>query len=133
MIALDTNILIRYFTGDNAKQHESATSLIEKCQHSNTKIFICNIVLCELIWSLSSGNYKYSKAQLCDVLQKLLDSKEIEIEKYQVVSLALDDYRIGNADFSDYLIARLSIDGGANKLYSFDKKAAKHKYIELIK
>jgi len=57
MIALDTNILVRYLTQDDEQQWQQAVTLIQE----NQPCFIANIVVCELVWVLRRGNYGFSK------------------------------------------------------------------------
>jgi predicted nucleic-acid-binding protein len=48
VIGLDTNVLVRYLTQDDDKQWKQAVEIIE----SGEQCFICNVVLCEVIWVL---------------------------------------------------------------------------------
>ena len=63
MIAIDTNILVRYITQDDEIQSKAAEDLLSGYNEKPQSIFINNIVLCELIWVLERG-YKYSKGVL---------------------------------------------------------------------
>ena len=49
MIAIDTNILVRYLTQDDPKQAKAADKLLKKYFGKSLSIFINNIVICELI------------------------------------------------------------------------------------
>ncbi len=63
MIAVDTNILVRYITNDDKEQSILAAQLLDSHAGQERSIFINNIVLCELIWVLAKG-YKYKKSKL---------------------------------------------------------------------
>ena len=52
MIAIDTNILVRYITQDDLQQAEAAENLLAIYNNKPQSIFINNIVLCEFIWVL---------------------------------------------------------------------------------
>jgi len=45
---------------------------------------------------------------------------------------ALQWYRLGNADFADYLIAALNREAGAAPTYAFDERAASSSAFVLI-
>ena len=63
MIAVDTNVLIRYITSEDKEQSIIATKLLDSYIGKEKAIFINNIVLCELVWVLVKG-YKYQKEQI---------------------------------------------------------------------
>ncbi|WP_231555820.1 PIN domain-containing protein [Rickettsia hoogstraalii] len=84
MIGIDTNILIRYLTGDYKVQSIKAIELIEKYSGKENSIFINNIVICELVWVLERG-YKYSKEQIISVLKEIFSTVEFSFENQQVL------------------------------------------------
>ena len=71
MIALDTNVLVRYLVDDEpVEQCECAAALIEGTHDSGTPIFLSNIVLCELVWVLESC-YGLPDPKIADTLENL--------------------------------------------------------------
>ena len=60
MIGLDTNVLVRYVTQDDAEQARLAGRLLEHTLNPRNPGFVANIVLCELVWVLESG-YGYAR------------------------------------------------------------------------
>ncbi|MEQ8537686.1 MAG: type II toxin-antitoxin system VapC family toxin [Coleofasciculus sp. D1-CHI-01] len=70
MIGLDTNILVRYLTQDDEQQWQQAVTLIQQ----NQPCFIANIVLCELVWVLKGGNYRFHKDEIINTLEAMLHS-----------------------------------------------------------
>ncbi len=85
MIGLDTNVLIRYLTADNAEQFQRAAQLIEQL---GTKFYINHIVLCELVWVLNRA-YHYDKATIILVLEKITNTEQWVIEEQQIVQQAI--------------------------------------------
>jgi len=118
MIGLDTNILVRYLTRDDEYQWRQASDLIQQ----NQPCFITNIVLCELVWVLRGANYRLSKDKIINVLEAMLHSAAFEFENRSTVDLALQRYKRGKADFSDYLIGVTSRQAGCTETASFDGK-----------
>lgn len=104
MIGLDTNILVRYLTRDDEQQWQQAVLVI---QH-NQPCFVTNIVLCEVVWVLRGATYGFRKAEIINTLKAMLHSAAFEFESRSTVDQALQRYKKGKADFSDYLIGSVS-------------------------
>jgi predicted nucleic-acid-binding protein len=125
MIGLDTNVLVRYITQDDPEQAARATRLIETRCSSASPGRVALIVLCELAWVLRRA-YGCSKPQVVAVLDQILVTAELTIENDGVAFQALDAYREGPADFSDYLLALSNRDAGCETTYSFDTRLCAH-------
>ena len=118
MIGLDTNILVRYLTRDDEHQWQQASKLILE----NQPCFITNIVLCELVWVLRGTKYRFQKDEVINVLEAMLHSAAFEFENRSILDQALQRYKQGKADFSDYLIGATSRQAGCTETASFDGK-----------
>ena len=125
MIAIDTNILVRYITQDDLQQAEAAENLLAIYNNKPQSIFINNIVLCEFIWVLEKG-YKYTQQQISSTIRIILSTEEFVFEYHNVLWLALEDYEHNKADFSDSLISKLNYNLGYKQTFSFDKSAIKN-------
>lgn len=120
MKGLDTNILVRYFVQDDPAQGEKVTQFIEKTVAEGETCFINNIVLCELVWVLESA-YGYSKAEIAELLEKVLKTSIFNFENKDAVWWSLREYKKSKADFSDCLISRQNKTHGCGETVSFDK------------
>lgn len=120
MKGLDTNILVRYLVRDDQKQAEKASSLINKVSSSGEFCYINAIVLCELVWVLESA-YCYSKKEIADVMDKILVTRQFQIDRKDIVIHALREYREGKGDLADYLIGRSNRAAGSDSTATFDK------------
>jgi len=133
LIAVDTNILLRYLLDDNKVQAAKAEKLIA----GKVPVLITDIVLVETIWTLKGKKYQLGKSELAAVIQQLFKEPNIRFEDGQTVWQALNDYRKVKpirgkaADFSDALIVRKAYfvaSGHATDLkgvYTFDLAAQK--------
>lgn len=119
MTGLDTNVLVRYLVKDDQKQGDRAASFIRTKIDSGESCYLNYIVLCELVWVLESA-YRYKKYEIVNVLEKLLITKQFEIEDRDIVRHALNEYKIGNGDMADYLIGWLNRSKGCNSTATFD-------------
>jgi predicted nucleic-acid-binding protein len=118
MIGLDTNISVRYLTRDDERQWGQASEIIQQ----NQPCFIANIVLCELVWVLRGTHYRFQKPEVIETLEAMLHSPAFEFESRSTVDQALQRYKQGKADFSDYLIGSVSRQVGCTETVSFDGK-----------
>ncbi|MEM9214403.1 MAG: type II toxin-antitoxin system VapC family toxin [Cyanobacteria bacterium P01_F01_bin.150] len=129
MIGLDTNILVRYLTRDDEQQWQQADQLIQQ----NQPCFISNIVLCELVWVLRGNNYRFQKVEIISVLEAMLHSAAFAFENRSTADQALQRYKQGKADFSDYLIGAISKQIGCTETASFDRKLKGEKGFRWLK
>ena len=131
MIGLDTNVFIRYIVQDDEQQAQLATDVIENQCSVENPAFINEITLCEIVWVLKRA-YRYDKAIILAVLKQLLSESEVYISSHAEAWEAYSDYETGNADFSDYFIARINKKMGCPFTFSFDKKACQHENFKLL-
>ena len=131
MTGLDTNVLVRYVMQDDPRQSSRATSLIESLKPEDPG-FVSVVVLVELVWVLS-GSYGLDRAQVATVLSTLLRSKELVIERADLVTQALRRYSANGAEFADALIERLSAAAGCSATMTFDAGAVKAAGMTLVR
>ena len=132
MIGIDTNVLIRYIVQDDPRQAGAATRFVERACTAESPGFVGLIVLCECVWVLTSA-YGYLRSDVSKVLAQILRVAQFRVENPQAVWRALDDYRDGGADFSDYLIGWLYLGHGCERTVTFDRSAAKAEGFELLR
>ena len=123
MIALDTNVLVRYLVRDDVEQAEAARSLLESLTVEHPG-YICREVTVEIVWVLERA-YGYSRDQIATILEELVATEELIIEATDDVGRAASSYRTGGAGFSDLMILAAAEQVGARPLYTFDQKAAR--------
>ncbi|HTA48571.1 MAG TPA: type II toxin-antitoxin system VapC family toxin [Verrucomicrobiae bacterium] len=122
MIGLDTNVLVRYLTHDEPKQTAAAMRVMNSLSFESPG-FLSLIVISELVWVLGIS-YRYQKKEIEQVLENLLRSKELVIERADIVSQASRAFRAGRADFADYLIERCGHAAECQFTLTFDQEAA---------
>jgi predicted nucleic-acid-binding protein len=125
MIAVDTNVLLRYLLDDDAEQSPRAARLFRK----DDGILVTDVVLAETLWTLAGRKYRASRADLATVVDSLFREPVVEFEDRQAVWRALGDFETTAADFQDALILRKA-QGVAERaeeplsaLYTFDVAA----------
>lgn len=120
MIALDTNVLVRLLVDDDAAQGKAALDLLVRCHDAGRRCLVTLVVLCELEWVLDAA-YKVPRGSIADALAKILLDPGLEIESRPVVEGALEQYRQGKGDLSDYLLGARAAELGAETMYTFDR------------
>ena len=128
MIGLDTNILVRYLTKDDEKQWKQAAEIIERGE----QCFVANIVLCELVWVLRGNPYQFNREEISNTIDLMLQCSVFELENRSVVYQALQRFKQGSADFSDYLIGAIAQDYGCSSTATFDRKLRSEKGFDLF-
>ncbi len=131
MKGIDTNLLVRYLVKDDKRQAKTASDCIQKIIAAGESCFINIVVLCELIWVLESA-YRFHRKEIADVCEKILITKQFEIESKEIVRLALNDYRTGKADFADYIIGRVNRLKGCDFTFTFDRSLKKESGFVLL-
>ncbi len=120
MRALDTNILVRFVTNDDARQAAAADRLFAESHSNREHLFISVPVICELVWVLRNG-LRQSRTDIAKVVDRLIEDDLFQIEHGPLVLRALNRYREGRADFADYLIGELGQHAGCRDTVTFDR------------
>jgi len=120
VIALDTNVLLRFLTRDDAEQSSVVDKLIETL-NAERGAFVSRDVMLELVWVLGKG-YGYRRAEISRAFQALMEAEEFMIEDEAAVHQALDANVQGGAGFADHFILRVIRARGCHALTTFERK-----------
>ena len=131
MIGLDTNIVVRYLTHDDAAQTAAAVRLIDSLSQDSPG-FLSLIVIAELVGVLEVS-YRFKKNEIEHVLDTLLRSKELVIERAEIVAQALREFSASRADFADCLIERSGHAAECQYTVTFDQNAASSAGMKLLR
>jgi predicted nucleic-acid-binding protein len=117
-IAVDTNVLVRAMTGDDARQARIAQAELAQAD----LVTLAIPALCELVWVLSQG-YRIPAAEIGEGIRRLINTPNVVVNRPAVeAGLTLLD---AGGDFADAIIAYEGAWLGAETFISFDKKAAR--------
>ena len=130
MIAIDTNVLVRFLTQDDPDQARTATGFMNGLRE-NDPGFISREVMVELVWVLERA-YGFSRAEVAGALEGLLSATEIVVEEADDTGRAVFRYRDGGFGFADLMIAAAARRADAIPLVTFDRKAAQIPGVELL-
>lgn len=131
MIALDTNVLIRFLVRDDEKQAQIVYARFKQAESAREALFVPLLVALETIWVLESA-YDRSRQDILDAFDDLKSMPILEFEKVQVLQSLLAAGRKSNADLADLLIALTAQSCGCTSGFTFDKKAARFPFFRLL-
>lgn len=116
MIAIDTNLIVRYLTRDHAAQSARARAVID-----GESVFVAVTVLLEVEWVLRSA-YGYQASDIVPALRVFAGLPTVTVEDDAMVAAALDLAERG-MDFADAL--HLTRSGHCEAFVTFDRKLVK--------
>lgn len=117
MRAIDTNVLVRYLVGDDARQAQAARRLVE-----HEPVWLGLTVLLEAIWVLESA-YAFPPAAIAEGVELFLGLPNVHVEGATQVARALEAQR-GGAEFADALHVACSVPSAAS-FATFDRHLAR--------
>jgi len=119
MRAVDTNVLVRLVSRDDAKQAAAAEEFIEG------GAWVSHLVLMEATWVLSAV-YDVGAPDLAVAIEMLLNHKSLTVQDADVVALALQQFQAKPAlGFSDCLVLEVARKAGHLPLGTFDRNLGK--------
>jgi predicted nucleic-acid-binding protein len=122
MIGLDTNVLVRYLTLDDARQAALAVGILDSLT-TDSPGFVSLVAIIELVWVLESS-YHFRKDRIIETIDGLLRSQELAVERADAVRQALRRFAVSRADFADCLIERCGREAECQSTVTFDRRAA---------
>jgi predicted nucleic-acid-binding protein len=127
VIALDTNVLVRYFVGDDAGQAAVARRVIEETLTASEPGFVSLIVLVELSWVLDRV-YACPAGQIASIFSELIASPTIMVEQSAAVASAI---ALPHDDLADSLLHEIGRAHGCARTITFDRKFARLPGVDL--
>ncbi len=130
MIALDTNVLVRYLVRDDVQQAEAARTLLESLT-IDCPGYVCREVIVELVWVLERA-YRFPRKRIATILEQLVATDGLVVEEADDVARAAFRYQAHGSGFSDLMILAAAERSQAHPLYTFDKKATRLEGVTLL-
>lgn len=116
MRAVDTNVLLRLLTRDDARQVAAAEEFVR------AGAWVSHVVLSEVAWALESL-YSMRGGEIADAMEMLLEQQSIAMQDPEVVRAAVSGLRSRPAvGFSDHLILAIARKAGHLPLGTFDRR-----------
>jgi predicted nucleic-acid-binding protein len=127
MRAVDTNLLVRLVTRDDARQTGAAEAFVA------AGAWVSQLVLVEAMWVLAAI-YDLAPDKLATAVEMLLHHQHLTVQDAEVAAAALDRFRRRPAlGFSDCLILEAARKAGHLPLGTFDRELAKQEGTQRLK
>lgn len=115
MRAVDTNVLVRLVTRDDAKQVATAEAFVAR------GAWVPHLVLAEAAWVLTSV-YNRRPEEIATAIEMLLNHEHLTLQDPEVVAAAVAGFRKRPAlGFSDCLVLEVARKAGHLPLGTFDR------------
>jgi len=124
MIALHTNVLLRYLAQDDPAQSPKATQIVERLLTREEPGFVSLVCILEAVWVLGSL-YKRSRWEIADHIEMILAADTLQVQNEQEIYQGVIALRNGTGTFEDALIGGLGAWWGCSATLTFDQNAAR--------
>ena len=126
MRAVDTNVLVRLVTRDDAKQVAAAEAFVER------GAWVSHLVLAEATWVLTSV-YERAPDEIAKAVEMLLNHQQLTLPDSEAVAAAVEHFRRRPAlGFSDCLVLEVARKAGHVPLGTFDRHLARLEGVEKL-
>lgn len=117
---MDTNILLRFFTGDDSQKAQQALNLFMRIERGEEKVITSSSVIFETVYTLQSF-YKLPRVEIKDKLLPIISMRGIHLPDKSVYYRAFDLYVTKNISFADAYNAAYMISEEIFNIYSWDR------------
>lgn len=131
MKAIDTNVLVRFLVNDDQKQAQAVRRIFSRAEEQDEVFFVPLLAVMETIWVLDAA-YEVSRSDILAVFNDLLLLPILEFEHRSALQNMVSVAAANTFDLADLLIAETARLAGCHKVLTFDKKAAKSEFFELV-
>ena len=121
---LDTNVILRYLTGDDEARAQACYQLFQRVQRGEEELATCEAIVAEVVYVLSSPRlpYRLDHAQIRARLLPILTLRALKLPHKLVCLRALDVYASsGRLDFEDALAVAHMERRGTREIVSYDR------------
>jgi predicted nucleic-acid-binding protein len=129
MIAVDTNVLVRYLAQDDPDQARIAEAIIDGAAERDDTLFVSDVVLAETAWVLTR-TYRVSRSTLAEIVHRLADARHVAFRNDDRVRVVAIAFAQGSGDFADYLVRELAHEAGCSRVATFDRTLWKEEGFE---
>jgi predicted nucleic acid-binding protein len=127
---VDTNVLIRFFTGEPREMAAKARYLVERADNGDVVLVVLPVIVAEVVYTLESF-YEMERKDVASKLLSFLQSRGIEPTESNRIMDALTRCRDRNAHFADAYLASAAVEL-ENPIASFDRDFDKFKDVRRI-
>ena len=129
---LDTNVILRFLTGEPEEQAERARTLFEQSESGVLTIRILPLVIAEVVFVLTGKHYQMDRADVVEALILFLENPSFDVSDRDSLIRGLRIFKQHNIDYADaYLAAEAQASDCG--IASFDQDFLKISGLDLYK
>lgn len=128
---IDTNIILRFLTGEPEAQAEQARQIFEQSDSGVCSLRILPLVVAEVVFVLSGKHYNLLRADIARELILFLQNPNLDVEDRDALLLALDLFAEHKIDYADAYLAAVARTHG-HGIASFDQDFKKIPELDLL-
>lgn len=113
---LDTNVLVRHFTGDPPGQARRATRFLAESDN----LIVADLILAELVYVLESF-YRVNRTEVAQMARSVVDFPAVEVADPDLFHRTIEIYEIERLDFADAYLVASAERAGVEEIVSFDR------------
>jgi predicted nucleic-acid-binding protein len=132
LIGIDTSVLVRHFTQDDAEQAAIAGRFLLRELSNDRPGHVSLVALAEMSWVLRS-RYKTARDEIITIIESLLAAPNLRVQDENAVWAALDECESSKVGVADALIAAVDRLHGCSHTVSFDSKACRISGMTLLR
>ena len=115
---IDTNVLLRFFVGDNPSQQKQAEQWLKQAEAGQRSLLVSSLVIAETCFVLESF-YKHQREDIANILEIFISQPWLKIPEREILLGLWSWYRQGLHFVDSYLLSWSQVkDGG---LLTFDQ------------
>ena len=118
---IDTNLLVRYLTEDDAAKANDVRRLLVRAGKGEVRLLVPSVVIAELVWVLQSY-YKLERQEIGPLLHAILHTRGLEVGDKALVADAVAVYLDTSMDFIDAWVVAFARAADVRSIYTFDRK-----------
>lgn len=113
---LDTNVLVRHFTGDPPDLAEKATRFLAEAD----ELLVPDLIVAEVVYVLESF-YEVERAQVAELARAIAAFPSITVIDQDLLLRAIEVYEVDHIDFAEAYLVASAERSGINTVASFDR------------
>jgi predicted nucleic-acid-binding protein len=88
VIALDTNVLVRFLVEDDPEQSRQTRAMLQRAVDGNSPCCVSEVVVCEVVWVLGTS-YRVGREEIARVLRQLFRARHLTFPEGERLSRAV--------------------------------------------
>ena len=120
IVFVDTNVFLRFLTGDHARMAADSRRLIERAEAGDMLLQTSHLALAEIVWTLDT-QYRVARKEIAGMVRDLLALQSLRVDQKEMLREVVDRYESTNVDFVDAYHAVDLRQRGFERIVSYDK------------